>query len=305
MDCLNVVVTMDCEKPDDSGVTGVTGPADWVDSARFIEHYAAIARARGFPVSFFIHPEVVQPHRALFDALEQAGHCIDGLHLHPWKYDPVAHRQHLGHLDEDEQRTLLSRAGAQWTDAMSRAPRYFRPGTFSANDATFRVAAGLGFAGGSLSVPGRVFPDLGAVWAGCPADPHRAHPAFRIWPGRMDFANMPLTVDFSQTRRRGLRSWHPDLRPDQHYDDLPAQVDRVVEQIHARAPWLPVLNIVTHNDNDYGDPADPVRRNLEAILDAVRMAAERRGCACRGETIAGICARVLEREPEPPPFTYV
>jgi len=305
MEALHVVVTMDCEKPNDSGIAAASGPASWSDSARFIEQYASTARLYGFPVSFFIHPEVARPHRDLFLELERAGASIDGLHLHPCKYDPVRHRQHLGHMDEASQRAIIARAMGDWSAGLGRRPHYFRPGTFSANDATFRVATDLGFIGGSLSVPGRIFPDIGAVWSGCPADPHLAHGEFRIWPGRLAFANMPLTVDFSETRRRGVRSWHPDLRPDQSYADVRLQVARVVAQILARAPAIAVLNIVTHNDNDYGNADHPTRRNLEAILLSVREAAEQGGIACRGATINEICAMVFDLNPMPPAFVAV
>lgn len=299
---LLVVVTMDCERPNDTGLSSVTGPPDWTASARYIERYAAVARDHGFPVSFFCHPEVTEAHADLLFALEAQGCNVDGLHLHPWKYAAGGVRAHLGHMSEAEQRTVLTLAIDDWSRAMRRKPRYFRPGTFSGNDATFRVAADLGFVGGSLSVPGRIFPDLGAVWAGCPADPHLAHPEFRIVPGQMPFANMPLTVDAEETRRRGVRQWNPDYRPDQTYGDLPAQVSRGVAQIIARQPEIPVFNIVTHNDNDFGDPANAVRRNLDAILAAVHEACARAGIGCEGATIADVCERVFSLNPTPPPW---
>lgn len=305
MQPLLVVVTMDCERPNDSGMAGVTGPPDWALSARYIEHYASVSRAHGCPVSFFCHPEVAQAHAALLLALERQGANVDGLHLHPWKYAAGGVRAHLGHMSEAAQRAVLTQAVAEWSQAMGRPPRYFRPGTFSASDATFRIAAELGFVGGSLSVPGRIFPDLGAVWAGCPADPHLAHPDFRIQPGTMPFANMPLTVDMGETRRRGVRQWHPDLRPDQPYADLPGQIERTVAQIFARQPAIPVFNIVTHNENDFGDPGNPVRRNLEAILVAVCESCARAGIACEGATIADICDRVFQLNPSPPPWVPV
>jgi hypothetical protein len=302
---LLVVVTMDCERPNETGLAGVTGAPNWALSARYIEHYASVSCAHGFPVSFFCHPEVTRAHADLLFALERQGCNVDGLHLHPWKYEAGGAREHLGHMSEAAQRAVLTQAIGEWSRAMRRPPRYFRPGTFSANDATFRVATELGFIGGSLSVPGRIFPDLGAVWAGCPADPHLAHPEFRILPGSMPFANMPLTVDAEETRRRGVRQWNPDFRPDQPYDDLFGQVQRGIAQIIARQPAIPVFNIVTHNDNDYSDPGDPVRRNLEAILSAVRECCTRAGIACEGATIEDICERVFRLNPSPPPWVPV
>lgn len=302
---LLIVITMDCEKPNETGIAGVTGPPSWDESAQFIEAYAAIAAGYGFPVSFFTHPEVGIQHRDLFYRLKGSGCSISGLHLHPWKYDSQRYRQHLGHMDENSQRDILTSAIAEWTRGLDQKPLYFRPGTFSANDATFRILAELGFVGGSLSVPGRVFPDLGSVWAGCPPDPHLADPTFRIQPGRMHFANMPLTVDFSETRRRGVRCWHPDLRPDQSFHDLDAQVSAVVEQILGRNPSVPVLNIVTHNDNDYSNANDPTCRNFKSILAAIRQKTANNNIDCTGATIDEICDRVFALDPAAPPFVPV
>lgn len=302
---LLVVVTMDCERPNETGDARVTGPADWAASARFIEAYAAIALAHGFPVSFFLHPELARPHRDLFLGLETAGCAIDGLHLHPWKYAPDRCRAHFGHLGAGAQRDILTAAIAEYADGLGRRPRHFRPGTFSASDATFGILHELGFEGGSVSVPGRVFADLGAVWAGCPPDPHLADAAFRLRPGLLPFANMPLSVDLSRTLARGGRRWHPDLRPDQDVDDWPGLVERVIGQIAGRAPAVPVVNIVTHNDHDYTDPADPVREAFAASLGLIEAAAARRGLACRGATIATVCALVRAADEAPPAFVAV
>ena len=50
-------------------------------------------------------------------------------------------------LSEDDQVALLSEASALWQDAMGARPLYFRPGTFSANDAVFRVLGAVGLRG--------------------------------------------------------------------------------------------------------------------------------------------------------------
>lgn len=302
---LLVVVTMDCERPNDTGDARVSGPPGWGESARFIEGYAAIAATFGFPVSFFLHPELARPHRDLFLGLEAAGCTIDGLHLHPWKYAPDRYLAHFGHLAPADQRAILEAAIAEYAEGLGRRPAHFRPGTFSASDATFRVLHELGFQGGSVSVPGRVFADLGAVWAGCPPDPHRADGAFRLRPGVLPFANMPLSVDLSRTLARGCRRWHPDLRPDQEVDDWPGLVDRVIGQIADREPAVPVVNIVTHNDHDYTSPADPVRVAFAASLELIVAAAARRGLDCRGATLATVCAMVQAAREPPPAFVAV
>ena len=97
---------------------------------------------------------------------------------------------------------MLSRAIEMWREAFNVPPRYFRQGTLSANDSLFRVLADLGFRGGSVSLPGRVFPDKHAVWVGAPLDPHRGHPDFRLLEGPLEFANMPISVDTSQLNEK-------------------------------------------------------------------------------------------------------
>lgn len=304
MNELLVVVTMDCEKPNDSGNERVSGPTSWSDSERFISGYAKVAESFGYPVSFFIHPEVAKPHAELFLSLETRGCNIDGLHLHPWKYRPDGFRSHFGHLEAHAQFTLVRQAMEDYRAAFSRQPRYFRPGTFSANDATASVLIELGFIGGSLSVPGRIFPDLGAVWAGCPADPHLMDGAFRLRPGSLPFANMPLTVDLSRTRKSDRRVWHPDLRPDQEETDFPGLVDRIVTQIIRRDSPIKVINIVTHNDNDYSDPQNRVRRNFSQTLTSIARSCEMHGLSHKGATIAQVCSRVLETTPVKLDFVY-
>ena len=89
---------------------------------------------------------------------------------------------------------MLSRAIEMWREAFNVPPQYFRQGTLSANDSLFRVLADLGFRGGSVSLPGRVFPDKHAVWAGAPLDPHRATPTSAFSKGRL---NSPICRSWS------------------------------------------------------------------------------------------------------------
>ena len=189
-----VLVTMDVEKALPANrPASTTGPRNYEESAVFIEAYVQRAKSHGFPVSFMIHPEVTHEHKALFNQLEEDGACL-GLHLHPWKFLDGRYKAHFGGLTRDEQRDILGEAIEMWSDAMIRKPLWFRPGTFSANDNTMPLLAELGFRGGSISLPGRVYPDMCAVWAGAPPDPHFGHAAFRHLPGELDFVNIPLSV---------------------------------------------------------------------------------------------------------------
>lgn len=289
-----ILVTMDVEVPRQH--PEASGPEDWHSSEAYIRGYADLASERGFPVSFFIHPEAAARHAAMFEELKKnRGAFIDGLHLHPWKFGDGKYRAHLGGLTANEQRAVISEAIAVWQAAFGRRPLYFRPGTFSANDSTFRILADLGFRGGSVSAPGRVYLDLYSVWTAAVPDPHRPHRCFRQLEGDLPFANIPLTQDFSKLDKKGERYYHRDLRPD--YDDVDHRVlvNHVVEQLAQRRPAFPVIHFVTHNDNDYTDPDNRVRRNYETVLDAILDVCAKAGLRAVGSTVEEVCDVVLRQ----------
>ena len=111
-----VLVTMDVEKalPADRPAS-TTGPRNYEESAVFIEAYVERAKSHGFPVSFMIHPEVTHEHKELFNQLEEDGACL-GLHLHPWKFLDGRYKAHFGGLTRDEQRDILGKAMAMWSE---------------------------------------------------------------------------------------------------------------------------------------------------------------------------------------------
>lgn len=303
---INILVTMDCEPPVKPGARNASGPRSWDESDRFIRGYDAIAARHGFPVSYFLHPEVAQSHADLFRALERGGACIDGLHLHPWKFDETNFRAHFGGLDRDGQRAILTRAAKVYERHMERSPRYFRPGTFSANDNTFPLLVEMGFEGGSVSAPERVFPDLNAIWTGAPKDPHKAHAVFRQNIGDLPFVNIPLTSDFSTSGMLNGRTYFRDLRPD--YDDTEEGFARIVSnivgQVLERAPTVPVILIVTHNDNPYDDPTNRIARNFDFILGEISRCCRRHGITASGATVAKVVDRMRQAPSVMPPFVY-
>lgn len=287
-----VLVTMDVEVPRQA--PGASGPEDWPSSEAYIRGYADVAARFGFPVSFFAHPETADRHAALFHELcETRGAFADGLHLHPWKFADGKYRAHLGGLDATRQTAVISEAAALWQAAMGRRPLYFRPGTFSANDSTYPLLVDLGFRGGSVSAPGRIYSDLYAIWAGAVPDPHRPHRSFRQLEGDLPFANIPLTQDFSKLENVRGRRFHRDLRPDYNDVDHRVLVRNVVAQLAERRPAVPVIHFDTHNDNDYTDPSHPVRRNYEVLLEAISQTCAEAGFVAVGSTVAEVCDRVL------------
>lgn len=288
-----VVVTMDCERPITETHPSASGPPDYEEAKVWTHAYAELAGEHGFPVTFFIHPEVALEQTALFDELESQGACL-GLHLHPWRFGDGRYKAELGALTEIESRAAISEATALWQHAFGKRPLYFRPGAISANDSVFRVLADLGFRGGSVSMPGRVYPDVHAIWSGAVPDPHRAHPFFRQVEGDLEFVEMPVSVDFSTLVERNGWWLHWDLRPDFDLDHRRIAAN-IVNQVKARDPSVPVINMVTHNDHDFTDPNDRVCRNFRAVLEGIADACDAAGLRPVGTTLDRICDMVLEQ----------
>lgn len=293
MDKIHILITMDVEPALDAATRpdGASGPLNYDDSERFIRGYARRAAARGYPVSYMLHPEVTAHHARLFLDFESQGACL-GLHLHPWKFADGHYQAHFGGLSAEEQYAIVSEATAVWYSNMGKRPKFFRPGTFSANDSTFGVLDRLGFLGGSVSIPGRVYPDLNAVWAGATPDPHRANGSFRQNPGDLNFVNIPLSVDTSRVEDRNGRKFHWDLRPDWLSANYATIARNIVAQLLERSPQVPVIHMDTHNDNDYSDDTDRVSRNFETVLDEIGKACREAGTEPVGATFADVVAMI-------------
>jgi hypothetical protein len=304
---IHVVLTMDCEPTTATSHPAATGPATWDAGEDAIRGYVEIAAQYGLPVTLFVHPEAAVAQSAMLRELEGNGACL-GLHLHPWKYSLWRHdgRKYLAHyggLTAVEQDALLGEAAAIWAQCIGHQPLYFRPGTFSANDAIFQVLAARGFRGGSCTAPGRLIPEMQAIWTGGQSDPHRANAIFRQSLGALDFANMPLSADYSRLLAGPAgRSMYADLRPDV---DWPGQYDvsyrtiatNIVKQVGERAPQVPVLNTITHNHYAYRNAADMVYRRLRVMLDEMLAACHAAGLRTVGSTLEDVADEVLALPP--------
>lgn len=294
MDPLRVLITMDVEpvKQDPKW----TGPEDAQTSERLIRAYRNIARRHGFPVTFLIHPEAAALHAEMFARFEEEGHCL-GLHLHPTKFSSPRYRHELGHYSADEQRQILSLAKAQWSQAIGKEPEYFRPGAFSANDATFPTLVSLGFRGGSVSIPGRIWPQRYCIWAGAKLDPHRANGAFRHVAGGLPFVNIPLSVDTrSAMSARGV-VYYRDLRPNARETSAEETLRNIVAGLAKRQPAVPVVHLVAHNDQPFDDPNSASFHRLEEVLTRVGPVSMAHGFNAVGSTIGEVCDEVMALPP--------
>ena len=307
-----VVLTMDCEPTTATSHPAATGPATWGAGEDAVRGYVEIAARYDLPVTLFVHPEAAVAQSAMFREFERNGACL-GLHMHPWKYSLWRHggrryMAHYGGLSTGEQKELLAEASSVWAEAIGHRPEHFRPGTFSANDAIFRVLQEEGFRGGSCTAPGRVIPEMQAIWTGGQPDPHRASAIFRQALGTLDFANMPLSADFSRSLAGPAgRSMYADFRPDV---DWPGQygvsyrtiATNIVRQVRDRAPSVPVLNSITHNHYDYRNATDAVHGRLRVMLDEMMAACETAGVRTVGATLKEVVDEVLALPAVQEPF---
>jgi hypothetical protein len=250
----------------------------------------------------FIVPDAAERQAGLFRELRAQGHEC-GMHFHSQSWQdnylsPEAH-DYLGGYGPDEQYDLLAQARQQFADAVGFEPLSFRPGNCSANDHTFRVLTSLGFRCGSVSQPGRCVVRLKAVWTAACRAVHRAHAAFRLVPGSLDFVEVPLTVDMSRTDDtfgvgdiRFETSTTPDVR----------------QGIQDSLNWLlqsealcTHLCFLTHNFVSYSKPSDDPESRLPVLEGALRAIAElaaRYGLEPEGVTISAMRERYLAAEKE-------
>ena len=266
---LYVTWTMDCETvQEESPVSG--GPATWDLAERSMRGYVGALSARGHRATLFLIPRLAEGLPAVVRELGAAGADL-GMHLHPQTTD-LGYDRHLGQLPAETQRGLLEQCSDRVAAVIGHAPTSFRPGCFSGTWETFSILMDLGFTQGSVTLPGRNSPAVGAVWVNEVPFAHRRQGR----PGR-HFLEMPTTAALDQVgphrpapcdpqhlrlEREGIAEWGPGLIRD--------SVRRQVE----RGWWLKSIVVMTHDTRRYDDPADPYRRNLELIADAIEAAAE-------------------------------
>ena len=83
------------------------------------------------------------------------------------------------------------------------------------------------------------------------------------------------------------------MRPDWQEADYETIAANIVNQVRGRGAAVPVLNSITHNDNDFTDPDDRVCRNFVRALRAMTSAAHACGMTPAGTTLETIVELVL------------
>ncbi|MDI9586529.1 MAG: polysaccharide deacetylase family protein [Acidobacteriota bacterium] len=265
---LFVTWTMDCETiRDETPATG--GPETWALAERSMRGYVESLSARGHRATLFLVPRLAEGLPDVVRELGSSGAEL-GLHLHPQTND-LGFDRHLGQLPAETQRALLEQCRDRVAAVTGAAPTSFRPGCFSATWETFPILTELGFTQGSVTLPGRNNPGVGAVWANdCPF----AH--WREGNGGMGLLELPTASDLGEVgphREAACDPKHLRLERDGIADWGPGLIREHVRRQVELDWWLKSVVVMTHDTRYYDDPADPYRRNLELIADAIESGA--------------------------------
>ena len=276
MDFMNnevlILFTMDVEMVASGALA--SGPRNNAEGGRLVREYMEVIGHYGYKPTFFIHPELGAEQAELFLGLREQGACL-GLHIHSAKFAPTQHKVELGALSFEQQKEVLTRGTGMFERYFGFRPDLFRPGCFSANDYTYKVLNETGFKGGSVCIPGRVWPERYCIWAGAYPYPHRANENIRQIPGDSPFVEIPLSVDTSRLIRHPLGfDYCFDLRPGDVYTsenvvprDHRQVLANIVKQLHEDNPALKTIVIDAHNDRNFKDLSTTPARQLKTVLD--------------------------------------
>lgn len=281
--------TMDCEQINELAHQG--GPTTWELGERAMRGYCETLLRHGLGATLFVVPQAAERYRTTLLELAEASIEL-GLHYHPQDH---GYPDFLGAFTAEGQERILGEGMDQWSQTLGLAPHIFRPGNFSANDATFPTLVQLGFLAGSVSLPLRNFIEARANWAGAPFDPHFAHRANRLLPGDLPFLEVPVTVDWESVMWSGrtpleLRIEMVDARSHSY------TIRKAVKRQLDAGQRSPLLVACTHNIFDYGDPAEFRRQVLDGIVAEMRHAAELHGLTLRPTTLLGLREIMVESD---------
>lgn len=260
---LHVLFTMNCEPTKTKAAPD--GPKSWEQSARAMEGFCNRVLSAGYPVTLFLSPGCAEQHTPLLEELQERDVEL-GLHVHPPALGDRRFKRSLGRYGETEQRAIIETSLARFEAALGGQPRSFRPGKFSASDATFPIVYQLGFRQGSVSSPGSDARREGAVWPSAEEDAHLVDPEDRLAAGAMPFLEVPLTTDPTQKFRGGFtydlclengrfEEWHRPVAE--------CHLQRMAEQDAS----FRTLCILAHNSPAYHRDDDVPSATLELLLD--------------------------------------
>ncbi|NLB54673.1 MAG: polysaccharide deacetylase family protein [Lentisphaerae bacterium] len=300
---LFVLFTMDVEPT--ATKLGASGPKSDKAGMQSLQDFCSVLDKSGYRPTCFVHPELIEAYPEFYIQLAQAGTGI-GLHLHTTKFAPAKQECELGGLCPDEQQRLLTMAVEMFERGFKSRPKIFRPGCFSANDATFNILVQLGFIGGGISIPERIWTDRYCVWSGSYPYAHYAHKAFRQCQGNLPFVDIPLSVDLTTPLVHNPVGFlhHPDLRPGGVYsktDEVPFDRRKLLHNIlHKMAqdnPPVKTLVIDGHNDRDFLSSDSDAAAHLNAVIDGIPAVCSELGWQPVSATYEEVIAHFMQMHP--------
>ncbi len=270
-----VLFTMDVELV--SRGTATSGPKNNAEGARRVSEYMEVLGDYGYKPTFFIHPELGAEQAELFLELQTQGACL-GLHIHAAKFAEGKYKYELGAHSFEQQKEIIDMGAEMFENYFGFRPDIFRPGCFSANDYTYKVLDELGFKGGSICIPGRIWMERYCVWSGACPHPHFANCNMRQAEGDSTFVEIPLSVDRTQLVRHPLGFEHYfDLRPGDVYTnenvvprDHKQVLKNIIKQLVNDKPVLKTIVIDVHNDRNFKDLSTTPARQLKTVLDNLK-----------------------------------
>lgn len=284
---IHICWTMDCEATQEAVHDAELG-------VRATRGFAGLMAEANQRATLFVLPADAAAYPAVLRDLDRRRFEL-ALHYHPQE---EGYADYCGAYAAAGQRKMYTDAIKKFADAVGVIPKAFRTGNCSANDATFRVTAELGFDCCSHSMPGRNMTQLRSNWVGAPQYVHYANPANRLLEGGLDLVEVPITTDPDSMLWSGR---HPqDLRVElfdakhQRY-----MIDKMLAREKAGGRPVKAIIVLTHNTFDYGAAADFRRQTLRQMIADFSALADRHAVNLVPATISQIAAAHRAAAPLP------
>jgi len=283
----HLLFLLHCERVKAEG-HALNGPKDLDSSKRSILGVADYFEAQGYRCDFHPVPDLAKAQSDLFVELKERGFGI-GMHFHCESWREGERNRPLSTNGADEQRSILTEATGDFSQATGFAPTSYSAGNFSMSDDTYGILAELGFKQASTSVPERIVAKFGANWLGKFTFPHRVNCLSRLIPGDLDLVEFPTAIHPTRTAD-GINPI--DARLDcAHSEATRKGKDLIVEPefyeelvrlnfhriFHSDWP-AKVLTVFSHNLFDFADCNIDQRKNLKTVIEEVKQQAEESAC---------------------------
>ena len=261
---LHVLFTMDCQAPARKRRLNPR-PRTWTMSGRSIDSFCTRLLADGHRPTLFCTLAVARDQTPLLEEFQSAGVEI-GLLLDPRELDAKL-RHYLGHYARDDQRQIVMASVHRFARLLGARPRSVRTVEHSASDETFAVLREAGFTQGSISNPGRRVPKYEAVWDGAEPDPHLAAANDRLHAGDLEFLEVPLTTDATQSTGGVAPELDLDVGEFDQWHGPLAEVQ--LQRMESERVQFRALCWVARNGAPYGDPDATCTRALGRAIEYV------------------------------------